>query len=371
MTMRALALVLALLPAAAAAQGQRAALPPAPRDTLPTGILAGTVKDEAGRAIAEAIITVEGTARQVRSDTTGRFLIERVPVGLREVSIRRLGYRPVRAQFDIRADSAMVLSATLVAEATQIAGVRVEEQLLNQLGGVVLDERLEPLMGAEVDVVGLRRSVRTDVDGRFIFVDIPPGNYMLEVRAPGYALARRGVQMANRLERDLAIAMRLAGDERYTMELARTVAAEADRRKSLAGARATYVGRQELERFQDTPLLQALIEGSGAIAMREVAAGRGGRTRGPISIDGRGTSSQRVFTRSAGQAAEGLACVLVDGWEVPSVPILQFLRASEVELVEIFPAGSENSRTLCGRFPPSSGCSCPPEPAGIVVWLKK
>jgi hypothetical protein len=66
-----------------------------------------------------------------------------------------------------------------------------------------------------------------------------------------------------------------------------------------------------------------------------------------------------------------LSCVLIDGFETNGSDMLGFLRASEVELVEIFPEGSDNSRTLCGRFPPSSGCSCPPEPAGIVVWLKK
>lgn len=357
------------MPVIASAQ---AVTPPAPRrDTLPTGIITGTIKDEGGRPVPEAVITVEGTARQVRSDSSGAFVLPAVPVGMREVSIRRIGFRPGRGTFEVRADSALVIAATLIADVQQMAGVRIEEQLLNQLGGVVLDERMEPLAGAEVDIVGLRRTMRTDSDGRFIFVDLAPGNYLIEVRAPGYAVARRAVQMVARIERDLAIRLHSAGDERYTAELARVVAQEADRRKSLAGARAVRVGREELERWKDTPLAQALMEGSGALAMREMGNSRAiARNRGPASI-ARGATGGGFTTASLGASQSGAGCVLVDGWEVPSIPILPFLRASEVELVEIYPEGSENSRTLCGRFPPSSGCSCPPEPAGIVVWLKR
>ena len=105
--------------------------------------------------------------------------------------------------------------------------------------------------------------------------------------------------------------------------------------------------------------------------MREMGSSRAiSRDRGPASI-ARGATGGGFTTASLGGSQSGAGCVLVDGWEVTSIPILPFLRASEVELVEIYPEGSENSRTLCGRFPPSSGCSCPPEPSGIVVWLKK
>jgi len=326
------------------------------------------------RPVADAVITVDGTARQTRSDTGGHFVLPRVPVGIKEISIRKIGYRPGRAMLDVRADSAMIIAATLVSDVQQLRGVRIEEQLLNQLGGVVLDERFRPLPGAEVDIVGLRRSMTTDEDGRFIFTDLPTGNYLLEVRSPGYSISRRGVQMVGRIERDMAIRLRAATDTRFTAELAKVVAQEADRRKSLAGARAVFVGRDELARWKDTPLLDALMEGSGALALRELNAsgGRGGRSpRGVTTLGGGGGGTFTTNTMARGASVSATSCVLIDGWEVPTSPILSFLRASEVELVEIFPANAENSRTLCGRFPPSSGCSCPPEPAGIVVWLKK
>nr|MBP7551405.1 hypothetical protein [Gemmatimonadaceae bacterium] len=91
--------------------------------------------------------------------------------------------------------------------------------------------------------------------------------------------------------------------------------------------------------------------------------------RGPGSSEPRGTAGVRSSIGAAN--APSASCVLVNGHEIASGDLLGFFRASEVELVEIFPAGSENSRTFCGRFPPSTGCNCPPDPAGLVVWLRK
>jgi Carboxypeptidase regulatory-like domain len=362
---RALALLLFALPLTARAQEP---VPVRPGSAPPTGSIGGIVRDPMGVPVVGAIVTVEGSARQSRSDEEGRFAMTRVMVGIQEISIRRIGYRPTRAQIPVRADSATMISVTLIAEPQALPGVVVEEQLLNQLGGVVVDENFRPVEGAMVDIVGLRRGMRTDADGRFVFVDLAPGNYLVEVRAEGYAQSRRAVQMVAHIERDLAIRLRPADAEDRSMEFLRVVAEEADRRKAMAGARATFVGAAELAKWENAPLIVALMGSSGGIAMRELAQrGRGGRlSRQPTSID-RGGSQGR------GQASAGnvLSCVLIDGFETNGSDMLGFLRASEVELVEIFPEGADNSRTLCGRFPPSSGCSCPPEPAGIVVWLKK
>ncbi len=344
---------------------------PARADTLPrTGVVAGSVRDETGRSVADAVITVDGTTRQARADTAGRFVLERVPTGIQEVTIRRLGFRPARAQLDVRPDSAMVIAVTMVADAQRIAGVRIEEQLLNQLSGWVIDEQGRPVAGAEVDVVGLRRTMLSDAEGRFLFVDLAPGNYLVEVRKEGYGLARRAVQMVARIERDVAVRLYAGEDQRTSVALARVVAQEMDRRKSLAGAQAVFVSRTELERWQDAPLINALMGSSGARAMRDLVSiprDRGSQ-RGVQSINASGNSGRGRMDMAN---APSVSCVLVNGHEISSGDLLGFFRASEVELVEIYPVGSENSRTFCGRFPPSTGCSCPPDPAGIVVWLKK
>lgn len=347
-----LALLLAFAPIAAA----QSAAP-----VQPTGAIAGTVRDEGGRPVPEAVITVDRTARQVRSDTAGRFLIERVPAGIQDLSIRRVGFLPARAELNVIADSATVISVTLVSAAQRLRAVRVEEQLFNQLGGVVIDERGAPVAGAEVDIVGLRRSMVTDTDGRFLFVDLAPGNYMLEVRKEGFRLGRRGVEMVARIERDFAIRLYAGEDLRMSVELARVVAHEADLRQSMAGVLARVVNRAELERWDEAPLAVALAGSSGALTMNAPRPGRLGK-----SLDPRGTAGSQFGM----DAREGASCVLINGYELMSGPALQHFRANEVERVEIFPPGTDRSRTLCSRFPPSSGCACPPETGGIVIWLK-
>jgi len=335
--------------------------PPRPPSdsTARTGMITGTVKDENGAPLVGVTITVGGGMRQARTVEEGRFFIDGVRAGFTELLVRQIGYRPIRTQVQVRADSAIVLAVTLVSEGQRLPGVVIEEQLFNQLGGIVVDEELRPVAGATVDIIGARRKTVTDAEGRFVFVDVDPGNYVLEVRATGFALARRGVEMIARIERDLAIRLHAGADARVSAELAAVVAQEADRRRSLAGARAIIVSRAELEKWEDAPLLDALKGSSAATAIRDVGPPSMGR--GVTSFGGRGSGGGRT----------PVSCVLIDGHEAAQTNLLAFFRASEVELVEVYPAGTENSRTLCGRFPPSSGCSCPPEPAGVVVWLVK
>jgi hypothetical protein len=268
MTSRALALLLLALPLAARAQEP---VRVRPDSAPPSGSIGGSISDQRGLPVAGAIITVEGSARQSRSDTDGRFAMTRVAVGIQEITIRRIGYRPTRAQIPVHADSATMVSVTLIAEPQALPGVVIEEQLLNQLGGVVVDEHFRPVAGATVDIVGLRRGMRTDVDGRFVFVDLAPGNYLVEVRAEGYAQSRRAVQMVTRIERDVAIRLRPADAADRSVEYLRVVAEEADRRKAMAGARATFVGAAELAKWENAPLMVALMGSSGSIAMRELA----------------------------------------------------------------------------------------------------
>ena len=356
-----------------------------------TGILAGVVKDESGAALPDAILTVDGTALRGRSAADGGFLIEAVPVGIRELSVSKPGYRDVHTQVRVPPDSAVILEITLASEAQALPGVIIAEPVRNRLGVWVVDEAGRAVPNAQVDLVGLRRQGVTDAAGRHSFADIATGTYLLQVRKSGYGVAQRSVQMVPQVEREFSFVLHARGDEILTAELAALVAAETDRRKSLAGARATIVGRAELERWGNASLLTALLGSSGAIALVEAGtscvlldgyeAMRGGSdagavarevttSRGPVTIEGTGTQGRQSTVFQPGGAATrqapGASVVRSGsgGW-------LSFFRASEVEMVEIYPQGTDNSRTLCGRFPPSSGCSCPPEPSGVVVWLRR
>ena len=55
-----------------------------------------------------------------------------------------------------------------------------------------------------------------------------------------------------------------------------------------------------------------------------------------------------------------------DGW-------LGTFFADQLEMVELYPTGTDESRTSCGRFTPGSGCMCmngQPTPPTVVVWMR-
>src|SRR5262245_3548055 len=58
-----------------------------------TGTVSGTVTDNAGAALADADVRVEGTFLHASSDANGRFTISGVPPGERRLRVLLLGYR--------------------------------------------------------------------------------------------------------------------------------------------------------------------------------------------------------------------------------------------------------------------------------------
>jgi TonB family protein len=59
-----------------------------------TASVAGMVRDGHGNPVASVEVSVEGTRLVVRSDSTGRFALSRVPIGRARLLARRLGYTP-------------------------------------------------------------------------------------------------------------------------------------------------------------------------------------------------------------------------------------------------------------------------------------
>lgn len=61
------------------------------------------------------------------------------------------------------------------------------EQAFGVIDGLVADTLLRPMSAAEVTVVGTRARVITGANGRFQFLRVPPGQYLMVVRRIGYA----------------------------------------------------------------------------------------------------------------------------------------------------------------------------------------
>jgi hypothetical protein len=365
---------LALLCAALFSAPRAGAQNPAP---AATGAISGIVLDEAGKPLANARVTIEALARQTRTNPEGEFSLANIPAGEVALSVRQVGFRAANATLQVVAGSTINVQIRLVLTSATLDAVVVRESLLNQINGMVVDENDNPIGGVVVEVLGSNRRVFTDSTGRYLLVDLQPGSYLLQFRAMGYRVSQYGVRMVAQIDRDITTRLRPFGaNDRLSVELAAVVALEANRRQGMRGGRSVIIGREQLERFDRAPLSVALAGTEAAIVLPDVNTAcilvdghepastltarsnfEGPSTRrGPVSINPNGTSRSAP---SAGPQSAG-----VGGW-------LSFFRANEVELVEIYPVGSDNSRTLCGRFPPSSGCACPPEPSGIVIWLSR
>lgn len=365
-----LALVAVVLLDASVAPAQN----PAP---AAVGAITGLVLDEAGSPLANARVTIEALARETRTNAEGEFTLYNVPAGAIGLSVRQVGYRAANATLEVVAGSTINIQVRLVLISASLDAVVVRESLLNQINGMVVDERDKPIAGVVVEVLGLNRRMITGADGRYMLVDLQPGSYLLQFRASGYRVAQYGVRMVAQIDRDITTRLRPFGaNDRLSVEVAAAVALEAHRRQGMRGGRSVIIGRDQLERFDNAPLSVALAGTEAAIVLPEVntacllvdgheptiaSTARSGfegpsTRRGPVSINSNGRSPSAVNG--------GTQAVNTGGW-------LSFFRANEVELVEIYPVGSEYSRTLCGRFPPSSGCACPPEPSGIVIWLSR
>lgn len=368
-----LLLTVVLLPPIAelSAQGSTVTIRPS-RTTV--GTIAGVVRDENGAVLEDVRILIEDLARQTRTAPNGAFAIEGLPVGPHRLRFRKLGFAEAQAEIRVLADSSVMVAVTLVPFAARLDPVVIQETVLNQVTGLVTDENGTPLAGVVVELLGLDIRLETNAAGRYVLLDLKPGNYLMQFRAPGYRVSQYGLRMVAQIERDITTKLQFArSGDLMTAQVAAAVALEANRRHSLRGAQSLIMGRDELERFDIAPLSVALAGSRASLLLQEVNSSciliNGHEPLSSSSLNEqltaqRNNSTSPGFFRNAPTQSAPIGSRQPGGW-------LSFFRANEVELLELYTPGSENSRTVCARFQASSGCSCPPEPSAIVIWLRR
>src|SRR5690606_30305206 len=92
----------------------------APSATAVPGAIAGIVRDEAGRPIVGARVSIEALATQTRTDSTGRFVLGGLDVRNVTVVFRHLGYRPAVATLEVPAGQTLNLGISLVPLAEEL-----------------------------------------------------------------------------------------------------------------------------------------------------------------------------------------------------------------------------------------------------------
>jgi hypothetical protein len=90
------------------------------------GAIAGSVADSAGRPLVAATVALDGTAREARTDSAGRFRLDLVPAGTQSIEVRGIGLAPARRRVDVApgdtAHVALALARSQVLETVVVAG---------------------------------------------------------------------------------------------------------------------------------------------------------------------------------------------------------------------------------------------------------
>ena len=94
---------------------------------LPTGAITGVVKDSSGTPIPNVEVTAIRISKVVRTDTTGRFVLSRLPAGSADFTFRRLAYAPVVLSIVVPSDDTTDVEVTLGVTALRLTGVVVQE----------------------------------------------------------------------------------------------------------------------------------------------------------------------------------------------------------------------------------------------------
>jgi hypothetical protein len=169
------------------------------------GSITGTVRDTGGVAIAGAEVLV-GSKRTLTT-AQGRFLVDSLPEGSHFLTIRLVGYAPMRTPVAVR-PGVNQYSYVLHAAVQSLPTLSVEARRTG-LYGTVGDSAFAPLAGAQVQVAGRGGGEAvTDSAGRFSFPRASEGPYAVRIVLPGYAQERLFVELKKDEGMELGIRLR-------------------------------------------------------------------------------------------------------------------------------------------------------------------
>ena len=351
----------------------------------PFGALKGVVQGPDGKAVSGVDVVLMGTALRVKSRGDGSFLVQGIPPGDYEVLFRKFGYDPASFTTNVVAGQQQEVQVKLAPLVRTLDTVSVVASVFNEVAGFVTDTGGRPLDGADVEIDGTEHRMRTRADGRFLFLDVPPGRYLLRVRKLGYGQVRRSLEMAKQLERTVAIQLTPLPYNLSPMEIiARSGLSAADTvaqieysiRRRMAGSQSDVLTREDLAEMGRVPLDLSINQKSKGIAAKTLAASACVLVDGQQPIVDAGQGVQLGLSRGGafGGAGGNSNPTMRGAAGAAEFRILQTITSDMVESVELYPAGSEMSSTACGRFPlsmPACNCDAARPPAIVVVWIRK
>jgi len=286
------------------------------RGQQPLQSVRGVVRDSAGQGLPGADVVVG--PRRATTGPQGGFRIDSLRPGQYQITVRLVGYAPVRSRI-----------AVVIAEPTEveyflsraIPTLPTMEVTSHRTGlyGSVGDTAYRAAPGARVQIAGQQGGeTKTDSAGRFSFPNLPGGKYMVRVTFPGYAERRFLVELKRDEGKELAV---LLVPYRGVSSRADDIALAELGKRLATGLERERMAVPQLERYSSMPLC-------------DVPRIRAEIGRGDITI---------LFSLN-GVTAETTDVNRLCAW-----------RTDEVELVEY---GADPCRDVSGSIPEMMGIWC-------------
>lgn len=290
-----------------------------------TAAVVGTVRD-AGTdvSLSGALVVASwkeaGVVRRLETEADARGRYRVCPPGQAgEVSFQTylLGGWENHGAVEIRSPSVVIHDLEVSAPASQVASDEVirdfflQEAVRSQgdLRGLIRDRDTEaPLRFAEVALQGTARRAVTDDTGRFVFQDILPGTYTLEIRSLGYEAVSEPVEVP--AGKDVLLDLRVASQAVEIDGLTVTARAPAEQAVRVTPFRRDIFFGEVMaeEEARGAMALETLRRLGPGIRVRETY-GAGGRQ---VCIE----TNRRVGSLQSSGGCAG-AQVIVDGIRIP------------------------------------------------------
>ncbi len=147
---------------------------------LDRGTVAGTVKDQAGAAVAAASITTDPVTVTVSTDATGKFTLSSIPIGTYTVIASKAGYVDGKlAAVGLGAGGTVNVSLVLTPVPPKVG--TISGTIRGRSGGTSV-----PVAGAQVCVEGSSTCTTSASDGTYTLSGISPGFVFVSASESGF-----------------------------------------------------------------------------------------------------------------------------------------------------------------------------------------
>jgi hypothetical protein len=152
------------------------------------GAVFGVVTDaETGKPLAGAMVECTACMDVRKTDSQGKFRFQNVPIGNSIIKVTEIEHDIIEKTITIKKDEDIEQNFSLT---TRI--IEKSSKKKGSLVGLVKSKEMDsPLAYASIKVIGTKNRTKSDKNGNYTIVGIPPGDYEIEFSFSGYKTVKK------------------------------------------------------------------------------------------------------------------------------------------------------------------------------------